>query len=86
MYLKHCIQTLEFSEFLAGIDLACNMEYNGSKLYKYIELLVSVCLTVLFSNAVFIYYREKHVSILTRKPQSWCDLTLSLLIMIAPTL
>lgn len=42
LYLKHCIQTVEFSEFLAGLDMTCSMEYNGSMLYKYIELLVSM--------------------------------------------
>ena len=37
LYLKHCIQTVEFSEFLAGLDMTCSMEYNSSMLYKYIE-------------------------------------------------
>ena len=32
LYLKHCIQTVEFSEFLAGLDMTCSMEYNGSML------------------------------------------------------
>ena len=58
MYLKHCIQTVEFSEFLGGLDLACSMEYNGSKLYKYIELLVSFGLSIL-PNAVFHYKQRK---------------------------
>ena len=37
LYLKHCIQTVEFSEFLAGLDMTCSMEYNSSMLYKYID-------------------------------------------------
>ena len=60
LYLKHCIQTVEFSEFLSGVELACNMEYNGSLLYKYIELLVSRSVLILLEIISFLI--EKSLS------------------------
>ena len=38
--MSHCIKTVQFYEFLGGVELACHAEYNGSQLYNYIELVV----------------------------------------------
>jgi hypothetical protein len=68
--MRHCIQTVEFSEFLDGLEVACHAEYNGSQLYKYIELLVThiASLSLGFDPCIF---SAELVSILTRR-QSCC--------------
>lgn len=44
MYLCHVNKTLEFTEFLEEVDLKCQVDFSGSKLFKYIQLFVSTCL------------------------------------------
>ena len=38
-YFKYKDQTIEFIEKLASVDNTCEVEYDGSKLYKYISIL-----------------------------------------------
>jgi hypothetical protein len=40
-YLMHCNQTVEFSDFIEGLEVTCQVEYEGSQIYKYIQILVS---------------------------------------------
>ena len=41
-YLSHSIKTVDFAEFLSGLEVACQAEYDGSFLYKYVEILVGL--------------------------------------------
>lgn len=82
--MKHCIQTVDFSEFLDGLEVACHAEYNGSQLYKYIELLVTNFTSLSLGKEQNIFSAEL-VSILT-KITSCCDLKTSLLTLTVPML
>jgi len=38
-YLSHTIKTVDFADFLSAVEVACQAEYDGSFLYKYVEIL-----------------------------------------------
>ena len=40
-YLMYMNNTTAFKEEMEGVDMKCEMEFDGSKLFKYISLLVS---------------------------------------------
>ena len=42
LYLRHVSQTTESKEFLDELDAVCTYEYDGSQLYKYIHIFVSI--------------------------------------------
>ena len=52
-YLSHSIKTVDFAEFLSGLEVACHAEYDGSFLYKYVEILVGVGT---FENSFLIFF------------------------------
>ena len=44
MYLRHCCQTVDAIAFLDGLDETCLLEYDGSTLFKSIQILVFIVL------------------------------------------
>ena len=41
-FLRYFDQSVQFEETLSSVETACEVEYAGCKLYKYIQILVKV--------------------------------------------
>jgi hypothetical protein len=41
-FLRHFDKSIQFEEKLTSVETACEVEYGGSKLFKYIHILVKV--------------------------------------------
>ena len=40
VYLRYCCMTVEFAKFMDDLDIRCQAEFNGSILYKHVQILV----------------------------------------------
>ena len=56
VYLRYCCMTVEFAKFMDDLDIRCQAEFNGSILYKHVQILVCFltfsCLFDLFITAL----------------------------------
>ena len=54
-YLRESIQTAEFAQFLENAEIKCDVEFNGSSLFKWICILV---FTTILNNLFHDLYQE----------------------------
>ena len=56
-YLRETCQTVQNIEFLDGLDTTCQLEFDGSTLYKTIHILVSCIGSIILAQ--FIYFSAR---------------------------